>query len=195
MSDLFQTDEASTPLTEEETSDLIPSYITFRAELNALEQRNILEAERAYIIRKPKTILEIHFLKKLHKQMFGNVWKWAGTFRKTARNIGVDAFMIQTELKKLVDDVQFWIEQGTYTPDEIATRFHHRLVWVHPFPNGNGRHARLATDLFLPQIGQARFTWGSVTLRSMNDTRTAYVQALQKADKGDISALLAFVRS
>ncbi|XVJ51414.1 MAG: mobile mystery protein B [Vampirovibrio sp.] len=195
MSDLFQTDEASTPLTEEEKSDLIPSYITFRDELNAVEQSNILEAERAYFIRKPKTVLEIHFLKKLHKQMFGNVWKWVGSFRKTARNIGVESFLIQTELRKLVDDVQFWIEQGTYPPDEIATRFHHRLVWIHPFPNGNGRHARLATDLLLRQLGQARFTWGSVTLTSMNDTRTTYVQALQKADKGDISALLAFVRS
>ena len=195
MSDLFQTDEAATPLTEEEKSDLIPSYITFRDELNTVEQSNILEAERTYFIRKPKTVLEINFLKKLHKQMFGNVWKWAGNFRKTARNIGVEAFRIQTELKKLVDDVHFWTEQGTYPPDEIATRFHHRLVWIHPFPNGNGRHARLATDLLLRQLGQARFTWGSVTLTSMNETRTAYVQALQKADKGDVSALLAFVRS
>jgi Fic-DOC domain mobile mystery protein B len=192
--DIFTADEAATPLAEEEKDGLIPAFITFRHELNAVEQENILSAEQWAFGRKQRNVLSEKALRELHKRMFGKVWKWAGHFRKTARNIGMDAWKIAVELRILLDDTQFWIAHETYTPDEIAARFHHRLVWIHPFPNGNGRHARLAADLLLRQLGQPRFIWGGNALVSPNETRKAYVSGLRQADQGDISALLRFVR-
>jgi len=127
--------------------------------------------------------------------MFGKVWRWAGEFRKTERNIGIDPVGIGVELKTLLDDVTFWIDNETYPPDEIAVRFHHRLVAIHPFPNGNGRHARLAADILIKQLGRDRFTWGRNSMINPGDTRKAYVAALQKADRHDILDLIAFARS
>lgn len=127
--------------------------------------------------------------------MFGRVWKWAGTYRRTGKNIGVDAYRISMEPRQLLDDVRYWIEHDTYLPDEIAARFHHRLVWIHLFPNGNGRHARTATNLLLKTLGQPRFTWGRKNLVDANETRQAYVDALRKADHHDYEPLLNFVRS
>jgi len=191
---LEEQDDASTPLTEEEREDLIPSYIALRPELNEAEQANILEAEEWAFARK-RDVLDERFLTGLHKRMFGRVWRWAGKFRKTERNIGIDAYRITVELRQLLDDCRYWIEHGTYEPDEIAARFHHRLVWIHPFPNGNGRHARIATDLLLVSMGRPRFTWGRVNLVDPGETRQRYVDALRAADHHDIGPLLAFVRS
>ncbi len=191
---LDEQDDASTPLTEEEQEDLIPSYITLRSELNEAEQANILEAEEWAFTRK-RDVLDEKFIKTLHKRMFGHVWRWAGKFRQSERNIGVDAYRIPTDLRQLLDDCRYWIENGTYAPDEIAARFHHRLVLIHPFPNGNGRHARLATDLLLAALGRSRFTWGSVNLVDASETRKAYVNALRAADNYDYRLLLEFVRS
>ncbi len=191
---LDEQDDASTPLTEEEWEDLIPSYITVRSELNEAEQANILEAEEWAFARK-RDVLDERFLTNLHKRMFGRVWRWAGKFRQSERNIGVDAYRIPTDLRQLLDDCRYWVENGTYEPDEIATRFHHRLVLIHPFTNGNGRHARLATDLLLTTLGQSRFTWGRVNLVDASETRKAYVAALRAADNHDIGPLLEFVRS
>ena len=191
---LEEQDDASTPLTEEEREDLIPSYIALRPELNEAEQANILEAEEWAFARK-RDVLDERFLTGLHKRMFGRVWRWAGKFRKTERNIGIDAYRITVELRQLLDDCRYWIEHGTYEPDEIAARFHHRLVWIHPFPNGNGRHARTATDLLLVSMGRPRLTWGRVNLVDPGETRQRYVDALRAADHHDIGPLLAFVRS
>ena len=127
--------------------------------------------------------------------MFSRVWKWAGTFRRSAKNIGVDAYKIPIDLRQLLDDCRYWIEHGTYEPDEIAARFHHRLVLIHPFPNGNGRHARTAADLLLVALGHPRFTWGRANLVNAGETRDAYIAALHGADDRDIAPLLAFVRS
>ena len=190
----LEQDDASTPLTHEEREDLIPSYITLRRELNEAEQANILEAEDWAFARK-RDVLDERFLTNLHKRMFGRVWRWAGQFRRTERNIGVHAYRIQMDLLQLLDDCRYWIENDTYSPDEIATRFHHRLVFIHPFPNGNGRHARLATDLLLTKLGQSRFSWGQVNLVDPGETRQRYVAALRDADKHDYRALLEFVRS
>ena len=154
---LFDQDDAATPLTLEEREGLVPSYITLRRELNEAEQANILEAEEWAFARK-RDMLSEQFLKTLHKRMFGRVWRWAGEFRLTERNLGVAPHRIAIDLRKSLDDCRFWIENGTYPADEIAARFHHRLVWIHPFPNGNGRHARLATDLLLAGLGQPRFS-------------------------------------
>ncbi len=191
---LIEQDDASTPLSPEELEGLIPSYITLRSELNEAEQANILEAEEWAFNRK-RDVLSEKFLNDLHKRMFGRVWKWAGKYRHTGKNIGVDAYRIPLELRQLLDDVRFWIENGTYPPDEIATRFHHKLVWIHLFPNGNGRHARTATDLLLTTLGQPLFTWGRENLVDANKTRQAYVGALRAGDQHDYCPLLAFVRS
>jgi len=195
MSDLLiEQDDASTPLTPEEQEGLIPSYITLRSELNEAEQTNILDAEE-WAFNRPRNVLSEKFLSNLHKRMFGRVWKWAGTYRRSGKNIGVDAYRIPIDLRQLLDDVRFWIDNGTYSPDEIATRFHHRLVWIHLFPNGNGRHARTATDLLLVALGRPRFTWGRESLVDANATRRAYVDALRSADHHDYKPLLEFVRS
>jgi Fic-DOC domain mobile mystery protein B len=153
MTDLFQVDDAATPITDDEKEGLIPSFITFRHELNAVEQANILDAERWAFNRKQPNLLSDKFIRTLHKRMFGSVWRWAGIFRKTARNIGIDAWKISSDLHNLLADTQCWIEHATFSTDEIAVRFHHRLVWIHPFPNGNGRLARLATDLLFKTTG------------------------------------------
>ena len=175
---LLEQDNASTALTHEEREDLIPSYITLRRELNEAEQTNILEAEEWAFTRK-RDVLDEGFLKGLHKRMFGRVWRWAGQFRQTERNIGVDAYRVQMDLRQLLNDCRYWIENDTYPADEIAARFHHRLVLIHPFPNGNGRHARLATDLLLTRLGHPRFSWGrliSLTLaRRGKDTSPHFV--------------------
>jgi Fic-DOC domain mobile mystery protein B len=187
-------DDANTPLEAEEREQLIPTYITNRAELNEAEQVNIAKADEWAFSRK-RNVLDERFLRRLHERMLNEVWRWAGQFRTTGRNIGIDAYRIPTELSQLVDDVRFWIENETYPPDEIAVRFHHRLVSIHPFPNGNGRHARLSADLLSRQIGQPRFSWGSANLVNADETRAAYVAALRAADNHDIAPLLDFARS
>jgi len=186
--------DGQTPLTDEEREDLIPSYITLRSELNEAEQANILEAQE-WAFKRIRNVLNEKFLNDLHKRMYGNVWRWAGKYRRTGKNIGVDAYRIPTELRQLIDDCTFWVENKTYEPDELAARFHHKLVWVHAYPNGNGRHARLATDLLLMSLGLEPFTWGRVNLVDPSETRRRYIDALRDADNHNIEPLLAFVRS
>jgi len=195
MSDpLLPRDNGQTPLTPEELEGLIPSHITLRGELNEAEQINIVEAQ-SWGYKTNRSVLDLKFLNELHKRMFGRVWKWAGQYRKTGKNIGVEAYLIQMALKELVDDATYWVEHSTYGPDEIAARFHHRLVFIHPYPNGNGRHARMATDLLLKSMGQAAFTWGSENLTDPGKTRSEYITALRAADEHDYRQLFAFVRS
>jgi Fic-DOC domain mobile mystery protein B len=191
---LLPEDDGQTPLTPEELEGLIPSYITLRGELNEVEQINIVEAQ-SWGYKRNREVTSIEFLNDLHKRMFGKVWKWAGQYRKTGETIGVDAYKIQIELKELVDDAAYWIEHSTYATDEIAARFHHRLVFIHPYPNGNGRHARMAADFLLRSMGQAVFTWGSENLTDPGKTRSEYITALRAADGHDYGALCKFVRS
>ncbi|GBE49202.1 fic/DOC family protein [bacterium BMS3Bbin13] len=191
---IYEQDDAATPLSKDEREGLIPSYITLRGELNEAEQANILEAEE-WAFKRKRDVLGERFLNDLHKRMYGRVWRWAGEYRHTGKNIGVDAYRIPTEMRQLLDDCRFWIENGTYEPDEIAARLHHKLVWIHAYPNGNGRHARLATDLLLTAIGRPRFTWGRVNLVDTSKTRKAYVVALCAADNHDYGPLFEFVRS
>ncbi|HEY5412859.1 MAG TPA: mobile mystery protein B [Caulobacteraceae bacterium] len=188
---------ASTPLTPEERDALIPSYITQRRELNEVEQIGIADAD-TWAFSRRRDVLDEEFLRTLHKHMFGDVWRWAGEFRATPRNIGVEAWDIAPQFRVLLDDVRYWIEHQTFPPDAIATRFHHRLTWIHPFPNGNGRHARLAADLLAKQLGQPRFTWGNGgDLVAIADLRRRYVAALRlaDADRDNIGPLLEFARS
>jgi len=187
-------DDAGTELSEEEKEGLIPSYITLRSELNEAEQANILEAQDWAVSRK-RVMLDEKLFKTLHKKMYGNVWRWAGDYRTTGKNIGVDAYRIPTDLRQLLDDCRYWIELGTYEPDEIAARFHHGLVAIHCYPNGNGRHARLATDLLLTSMGQRPFSWGRKNLVDEGETRDQYISALRAADDHDLGPLIDFVRT
>lgn len=187
-------DEANTPLTAEEREQLIPAYITLRHELNEAEQVNIGEALRWAMSRK-RDLLDQDFLSELHRHMFGGVWRWAGRYRTTPRNIGVDAYRISTEIRQLIDDARYRVANGTYPPDEIAVRFSHRLVAIHPFPNGNGRLSRLVGDLLSRQLGQPAFSWGRTSLIDAGTTHALYVEALRAADNHDIEQLLRFARS
>ncbi len=184
----------ATPLDADELASLIPSHLTTQGQLNEWEQLNILHGE-AWAQRQRKDLLTEAFVRQLHRQMFGETWKWAGEFRKSDKNIGVDWFNIGTELKKLLDDARYQADHGTFAADEIAVRFHHRLVAVHPFPNGNGRHARLMADLLVERLGRPRFSWGCQSLADLSVTRKRYIAALQTADRRDIAPLLAFARS
>jgi Fic-DOC domain mobile mystery protein B len=195
MTDLLgEQDDASTPLNAEEREGLIPSYITLRGELNAAEQQNILEADEWAFSRR-RDVLDEKFLNTLHRRMYGNVWSWAGQYRTSQKNIGVEHFRIPIDLRAMLDDCRYWVENNTYPADELAARFHHRLVRIHCYPNGNGRHARLAADLLSTSLGRDRFSWGSANLVDAGATRATYIAALRAADNHDYSPILAFVRS
>lgn len=189
----------ATALNPNEIAGLKLSYISTQKELNAAEQDNILQGEKWAFAQKRKEVLTEKFMRDLHRQMFGHVWSWAGTYRTTDKSIGVDWFKIPSEINKLLGDARYWIENETYPLDEIAARFHHRLVWIHPFPNGNGRWARTMADVLLFSLNQTRFSWGAHmkggTLEEHGDARTRYIHSLQVADGRDFSELLAFVRS
>lgn len=191
-------DYGQTPLEEEELADLKLSTISTRSELDEFEQLNIEKAVY-WTYRNSFSAAEVlreEFLRKLHMLMFGEVWKWAGKYRLSNKNIGVDKLHIPIEVKKLVDDATDWIDNKTYQADEIAIRFKHRLVSIHPFPNGNGRHARLVADILVHKVlGKAWFTWGSASLSRPGIVRKRYISSLQQADKGRLSELLKFARS
>ncbi len=194
MSGLFDQPDGATPLTPEEMRDLIPTHISFRSELNSAEQANILRAQNWALARR-RDLLEVKFIQELHRRMFSDVWRWAGRFRTSPRNIGIDHWLISVELRRLLDDARAWLELESYSADELALRFHHRLVFIHPFPNGNGRHARLMADLLILRQGQPRFTWGSASLHQPGLARKQYLDALRAADRHDIAPLLAFSRA
>jgi Fic-DOC domain mobile mystery protein B len=191
----FEYAQGATPLDPDEISGLIPLHITIQSQLNEWEAANILEAETWLFSRtNPGDFLTIDFTKLLHVKMFNQTWTWAGKFRTTERNIGVSPFKITTDLINLLDDIRHQIIHKSYPFDEIAYRFHHRLVAIHPFSNGNGRHARLITDLLLVQAGQPRFTWGRQKLEMEGPIRKQYIEALRNADKHDYTTLAVFVR-
>ncbi|MGL4488311.1 MAG: mobile mystery protein B [Rhizobiaceae bacterium] len=198
MSELFEGPEDATPLEPAEREGLIPSWVTQRSELNEVEQDNILKGAAWAKSKRglsSEAILNMDFVKNLHARMFGEVWAWAGQFRKTERNIGIAAIRIPQELRNTIDDVRYWIEHKANSNDEIAVRLHHRLVSIHPFPNGNGRHTRMMADLLIQKLGDQPFSWGSESLLETGPLRARYVEALQAADGHDIRPLIAFARS
>ena len=192
----FEYAGGATPIDPDEAQGLVLSHITTLGELDRWEQENILEAQIWLDKTKPKNILNEAFTKKLHKRMFGNVWTWAGKFRRSNKNIGVPWSQVSIELRKLCDDTQMWLELREEPSDIIAVRFHHRLVSIHPFPNGNGRHARLMTDILLENmLHHPRFTWGGQNLTRAGEVRKKYIAALHSADELDYDLLLEFARS
>ena len=196
MTTLGTGSEGNTPLSPEELADLIPSLAT-KEELNEWERENNLQA-RAWAIEDRTSAADIptdEYVRKLHRRMFDQTWKWAGEFRRTEKNIGVPVDEIRDRFMALCGDVCYWIENNTYAPDEIVARFHHRLTFIHPFPNGNGRHARLVADILLVKLGRPAFSWGSANLVKEGDARAKYLEAIRAADSEDIQPLLTFARS
>lgn len=192
----FSYPEGATPLDPDTIAGLIP-HLALQAELNEFEARNILLGER-WVLRargENRDILLLTTLRKLHSHMFNLTWRWAGEFRRVETNIGVPCHQIPMRLEQLCGNMRYQVENHVFPWDELAARFHHELVSIHPFPNGNGRHARLAADLLLLRNGQPRFSWGSHSLVESGNAREAYIAALRLADRGDYESLLQFVRS
>jgi Fic-DOC domain mobile mystery protein B len=188
--------EGATPIDPDEAEGLLLTHVTTRGELDRWEQDNIVEALAWLGKTKPTDILKEQFIKELHRRMFGNVWKWAGQFRQSDKNIGGPWHQIPMSLRNLSDDMNLLIKLQEESPDLIAIRFHHRLVSIHPFSNGNGRHARLMTDLLLKNVlKHPEFTWGSEDLAKAGSIRQRYITSLHTADEGNYELLLAFVRS
>lgn len=187
--------EGATPYNQDDAADLIPKHMTTQKQLNEWEQNNIIAAERWLFASKHKSLLTIGFIKKLHKIMFDKTWKWAGEYRTHNTNIGINHPLIQEALKNLCDDVDYWIENNVFPVDESAARFHFKLVFIHAFPNGNGRHARLMSDALLIQLGEPRFTWGRKSLSEQSNIRSQYIESLKEADRGNAQPLLKFARS
>ncbi|MFI5233605.1 MAG: mobile mystery protein B [Gemmatimonadales bacterium] len=191
--------EGSTPLDEDEIEGLIPPHVRTRAELNVWEATNISDAVAWAYGRAHVGILSVKTLRELHRRMFGATWAWAGTYRRSDKGISPHHWsQVPALMHELVNDTHAQREASDRTvgaTDGIATRFHHRLVHIHPWPNGNGRHARLATDLLLREWNRPAFTWGSAgSAESADFVRRQYLQALELADGGNFDALHQFVR-
>lgn len=196
--DLFASDAGNTALSPEEQLDLIPS-LTTRAELNEAERTNI-HAARVWAMR-PRTLkrpdlLTDTFARELHKRMFNQTWRWAGRYRTTEKNLGWDVARIAEGTRNAFDDAKAWMEFSTYPLHEAAVRLHHRLVVIHPWPNGNGRHSRLSADIMVAASGAEELTWGSRgNLVTPGEARRRYLEAIKQADEGNVAPLLAFARS
>ena len=190
--------EGQTPLDEEENNGLRIPTIAIRQELDEFEQQSIEDA-MLWVFNKSlnaEIVLTEKFICDLHKRMYGQVWSWAGKFRKTDKNLGIDKWKIPVELRALCDDALFWMINQTFSNDEIALRFKHRLVSIHCFSNGNGRHSRLMADIIISKVlNQPIFSWGSSYLVKEDNVRKAYLKALKSADRGELKSLLLFSRS
>lgn len=196
--DLFETEPGDTPLTPEEQLDLIPSIAT-RAELNALERYNINAARvwamRARVLRR-EDLLTDHFARELHRRMFAEVWRWAGKYRTTEKTLGWEWPRITEGVRIALADAAYWDQHQTYPVPEAAVRLHHRLVVIHPWSNGNGRHARLIADIWCAARDVPELTWGArADLLPAGGTRARYLAAMRAADGGDFAPLLAFAQS
>lgn len=189
--------DGATPLDPDEMAGLKVQSVSTREDLDRLEQGNILEAIDWIENGRPGDILTESFVRKLHVKMFGKVWKWAGSYRRSGKNIGVDWEMIPEEIAKLLGDTRYWIDERPMPDDEIGARFHYRFELIHPFPNGNGRHGRLLTDLVMErELGADRFSWGGANPSRDRDVRNRYIEAIRDVDRsGDYGPLIGFVRS
>jgi Fic-DOC domain mobile mystery protein B len=191
----FEYAPGATPIDLDEAKGLIPAHVTLQCELNEYEEANILEATEWLFARRRGNPLDERFIHLVHNRMFNQTWKWAGKSRRTDKNIGVTWVEIPMRLRQMLGDVRAQIEHRAYSSVEIAARYHHRLVAIHVFPNGNGRHARLLADLLLKELAGERFEWGRGSLVGANELRGSYIAALQAADAGDCRPLLAFLEN
>jgi len=182
--------DGSTPLDPDELAGLKFKHITTRGQLDELEQANIVQGMLWIKKHSQDDILTIGFAFDLHKALFNDVWTWAGLFRLTEKNIGIDPLYISVSLRNLLDDLSAWIESDTYSPAESVLRFHHRLVKIHPFPNGNGRFSRIYADMIAEKYFSIKpINWGGKDLDKVTQIRKDYINALRAADGGDLSLL------
>lgn len=185
--------EHATPLTDEEREGLKPAHVSTHKELNEWEHTNIEQAEVWAFARKRSDVVTLDFVHELHFKMFDETWTWAGQFRKTDKNLGVPKQQVLIAVRDACDDAVYWIEHQTYGLPEIAARYHHRLVCVHAFPNGNGRHARLSADVLLFNHDLPRLAWGGADLQHAHEARGRYLQALREADRENFVPLLQYL--
>jgi Fic-DOC domain mobile mystery protein B len=188
----FRNAPGATPLGD--VSHLIPQHLQTQAQLDEFEARNIAQAARKYLLKHRKFSFTVAFLKRVHKEMFGETWVWAGIYRDASMNLGVEPMQIQVEMYKLSKDIEYWEKENTLNLLERSVRLHHRLVKIHPFPNGNGRHARFVSDIYLFGRGEKMPTWPNQELVEHTDIRARYIRAMQAADKGDYKQLEAFTQ-
>ena len=196
--DIFQSGDHATELGAEERLELIPS-LTTRAELNEVERLQINAARvwalRAAALRRPDLLTD-SFARELHQRMFHQVWRWAGRFRTANKNLGWEFHRVTEGVRHAFDDAQAWLDHDAYPLAEAAVRLHHRLFVIHPWPNGNGRHARLMADIVVASRQGKDLTWGArADLAGLGDVRNRYLVALRRADAGDFVPLLAFAQS
>lgn len=188
--------DGHTPLDEDDREGLRLTYITTRGELYDAEQANMLRALAARRRPNIKRLLDDQYLRRLHKAMFEEVWTWAGQYRLRETTFGFDPTIISASVRDLVADAQTWVQHGTYERDELAVRFHHQLVVIHPFRNGNGRHTRVCADYLVQALGAKRFTWGALSEGTTEEIRGRYIAALRRADReDDFGELIAFART
>lgn len=191
----FEYAPGATPIDPDEALGLIPIHITTQADLNAWEEMNIVEGANWIKRQKITQSLNEGLVRELHHRMFNQTWLWAGTFRKSAKSIGIDWSQIAVALRNLLNNTTYQIEHQTMSIDEIAVRFHHQLVLIHAFPNGNGRHARLMADALIMSLGGKRFSWGgNKPIETLGTTRQSYLSALRAADNGHLDSLMQFAR-
>lgn len=193
--DLYRADDGATQLSAADREALIPTWIVTRDDLNRAERDNIAAGFR-WARRRGFDVLDSDNLMTLHKRMFGDVWRWAGEPRQVETNIGrADWWALREHLHQLLGNIAAQMQAGARDADAIAIDFHHQLVAIHVFPNGNGRHARLAADILALRLDRERFSWGKADLVAIGDARDAYRAALKAADAGELAPLLAFARS
>lgn len=172
---------------------LKPTWVRTRHDLNEAEQANIIRALSRMRPPAKESILDDLWLRELHRMMFGEVWSWAGSYRTRQTNLGIDPDQVAPAVRNLAEDARLWSSQEA-DATVVGARFHHRLTLIHPFPNGNGRHARAAASFLVQALAGPRLSWG----RGYGDTnlaRTRYLGALRAADRGDLEPLVAFVTS
>jgi len=184
--------DGSTPIAD--CSGLIPGHITTQAQLNEWEKTNIIAAQKKYLARRRKYAFDSGFFRAVHRDMFDATWEWAGIFKKCNFNLGIDFHQVPVEMKKLSDDVKYWLKNETFGILEQSVRLHHRLVHIHAFQNGNGRHARLIQDIFLFNNEHPLPSWPSGEIIEKTDIRSRYIKALKSADKGGYLPLLKLIK-
>ena len=198
MTKLFSQPDGASPITEEQQEGLLQKWVSIQEELNQIERDNIIIGQR-WLFNKRQSkadFADITFIMNLHKIMFGKVYSWAGDLRTTQSNIGVTPYLIRPNIASLKLDIQKWIANEVYPADEIAIRYHHKLVCIHPFPNGNGRLCRLMADYINEQVFNGKpFSWGADDLYEEGKARSTYMQAIYSANKHQLNDLVSFARS
>lgn len=189
--------DGATPLSEEDYIDLIPAHVKDRESLNLAEAMNILKAQTKYFETRltPPEILDDLFIRRLHKDMFGDVWAWAGKYRSRDLNLGIGFSEVPVAVRNLTEDARLWLRESEIDADFVACKVHHQLVSIHPFVNGNGRLSRLVADLLLVSLSRPEFSWGSLSDLSAEEVRDLYLMALRSADQGELGPVMAFARS